>query len=115
MTDLKRLAAVLHAIGCTKLHLDNMEELLKERDQTKCYYYLEESLEEEQPDHVKWRENAEYLCERLNATPTEALRIITNLLDLRRRLDEQIERNPNVEELSRLILFDERPGVSGAW
>lgn len=106
---LERLAAVLHTLSCVKEHPDQMESLLAPRDARCCYFYLEESLAEpsERLDHVVWEREAENLCSRLNLSPTETIRLVSSLLDLRAKLDQVLVRFPTGVKLARLVLLDE--------
>lgn len=109
MGEYTKLADIFHTLACTKPHSDNMLDLLKERSTKTCYYYLEESLagEEDKPDHAYWEAVARELCSKAKLSPEEYLRVIPQLLDLRRRLEQVVNKNVNVRELARLILFDE--------
>ena len=106
---LEQLAAILHTLACVKEHPERMEALLAPREPRCCYYYLEESLadSEQRPDHAKWEREAENLCSRLNLSPTETIRLTSNLLDLRAKLDQVLQRFPTGVKFARLVLFDE--------
>lgn len=110
MSEYTKLAGFLHTLSCGKPHLDDMQLLLKERDPSYCYFYLEESLadSELQLDHALWEEEAKRLCEELSASPNETLRLISALLDIRRRLDDVLAKNPNARAFSHLVLYDVR-------
>lgn len=105
---LERLSAVLHTLSCPKEHPEQMEALLSPRQPNCCYYYLEESLadEEDQLDHATWRKEAEALCLRLKLTPEETIRLMMNLLELRAKLDQLLIRFPSGGDFARLVLFD---------
>lgn len=108
MSEFSKLAGFLHTLSCDKPHEDDMSLLLEVRDPTVCYYYLEESISpnEERLDHDLWEGAARELCQELSAAPSEVIRLLTTLLDLRRRLDESLTRHPNAAKLARLVLFD---------
>lgn len=110
MSEYTKLAGFLHTLSCGKPHLDDMQLLLRSRDPTQCYFYLEESLadSEHQPDHAIWEGEAEKLCKELSTSPNEAIRVLNTLLDLRRRLDDTLAKWPNSADFARLVLFDER-------
>lgn len=110
MSEYTKLAGFLHTLSCGKPHLDDMQLMLKARDPTHCYFYLEESLadSERQPDHAIWEGEAKKLCEELSTSPTEAIRLLNVLLDLRRRLDDILVCYPNAEEFAHLVLHDVR-------
>lgn len=109
MSNYKKLADILHTISCQKPHSDNMLDLLSPRNSSVCYYYLEESLAEGEPqeDHTYWEAMAREACLKAKLSPEEYLRVIPQLLDLRRRLDTVVAKNANVREFARLVLFDE--------
>lgn len=110
MSDFTRLAGYLHTLSCTRPHADDMLLLMKPRDPTQCYYYLEEALssEEEREDHQTWEREAEALCKELSTSPTEAIRLLNALLDLRRRLDDVLAKWPTGAKIAHLLLFDEQ-------
>lgn len=110
MSEYSKLAGFLHTLSCTKPHAENVQDLLKPRDPTYCYFYVEDSLAgaENEPDHQTWEKKAESLCQELSASPQETLRILSKLLDVRRRLDEIILANPNAAGFAHLVLFDVR-------
>ena len=85
MNNQKILIDTLHTLFCSKPHVNAVEDLTKDRDQTRCYFYVEESVStcEELPDHVFWKEQAESLMQTLgSATPSSALASIYRVLDL---------------------------------
>lgn len=110
MSEFTKLANFLHTLSCGRPHAGDMQLMLKERDPTICYFYLEESLadSELQPDHAIWEEEAAKLCQELATSPVEAIRLLNLLLDLRRRLDAVLVRYPNAEEFAHLVLHDAR-------
>lgn len=110
MSEYSKLAGFLHTLSCTKSHAEDIQLMLRSRDPASCYYYLEDSLSgaEHEPDHQTWKREAEKLCSELSTSPQEALRILSKLLDIRRRLDEVIASNPNAAGFAHLVLFDAR-------
>lgn len=110
MSEYTKLSNFLHTLSCNRPHVEDMQLMLKERDPTYCYFYVEEPLanSEEQPDHSLWEGEAKKLCEELSTSPTDAIRVLNALLDLRRRLDDILSRWPNAEEFAHLVLHDVR-------
>lgn len=110
MSEYSKLAGFLHTLSCTKTHVEDVQALLRTRDPNCCYYYVEDSLSgsDQEPDHQTWEREAEKLCSELSTSPQEALRILSQLLDIRRRLDEVITRSPNAAGFAHLVLFDVR-------
>lgn len=108
MDDLIKLANLLHTLSCIKPHVDDMQLLLQPRDANSCYFYVEETLADnaQKPDHDLWKGEAEKLCKELSTSPTEVIRLLTSLLDLRRRLDDILMRYPNAANFARLVLLD---------
>lgn len=105
---IERLAGVLHTLSCTKPHAQRMEELLKERDPSICYFYLEETIfSEERPSHKEWEERAKQLCANYQMSPDEILRMLPTLLECRQKLVPFLQKAPTAVELCRLILFSE--------
>lgn len=65
-------------------------EVLTERKEGVCYYYLEKSITEEWelPDHLKWRKKAEEILSRLNCSqPEDGLKKLYRILDIVRRME----------------------------
>ena len=107
MSNISQLAIMLHTLGCQKEHSDDMQELLKPRVDGVCYYYLEQSLaSEDKPDTKYWTEEAQKLCEQLQASPVDAVRIVMALLEIRGKLSELLRRYPTAGDLARHVLFD---------
>lgn len=106
MDVLGQLAMVLHTLECDKEHPDDITLLLKERQEEVCYFYLEETLAEamKEPDHLLWRKEAESLCSKLSLSPEEIIRLLPQLLEIRRKIDDLIMRYPNAQELVSLFV-----------
>lgn len=111
MSSITTLAGILHTLSCQKVHPDDMRALLAERDPDKCYFYLETSMAdgEQEPDHQYWKSEAENLCSQLRLTPDEVLRILPQLLEMKRKLDLLLERYPSARDFCHLVLFDAHP------
>jgi len=107
MTELEKLATFLHTISCDMPHAEELSELLGQRDRQKCYFYLEDTMEEgwNYPDHKGWLSLASKLCEEQKSTPVEVLRLLSQLLSLRRSLDILLDKYPNGANFARLVLF----------
>lgn len=105
-----KLGSILHTLACEKDHAQDMTQLLRPREPSVCYYYLEESLSENRIDHKKWEEEALALCEKYSLSPQNLLRVIMQLLKMRRDLDTLLEQNPgsNLEDLCHQFLFSWR-------
>lgn len=85
------LVEMLHTLFCDQNHSARMEELLQERDDDKCYFYLEKNLVEkwELADHSYWSQQAEKLMTDLKtSTPEEALRSVYRTLDVMEKINE---------------------------
>lgn len=110
MSEYSKLAAFLHTLSCERPHVEDMQLMLKPRDPTKCYFYLEESMADSEtlPDHSIWEGEAKKLCEELSTSSNEAIRLLITLLDLRRRLDEVLDRYPSAAEFAHLVLHGAR-------
>lgn len=110
MSEYTKLANFLHTLSCDRPHVGDMHFMLKERDPNYCYFYLEEPLadSEKLPDHSLWEGEAKRLCEELSTSPTEVIRMLNILLELRRRLDDVLSKWPNAANFARLVLFGER-------
>lgn len=105
MNNQKILIDTLHALFCSKPHVSAVEELMKDRDQSHCYFYVEESVStcEELPDHLFWKERAESLMQTLGATtPSSALSSIYRVLDLVEKINHLS--GPERELYKRLVL-----------
>lgn len=104
---LERLSAILHTLSCTKPHAERMEELIAGRKEGVCYYFLEEILADNRIDHEDWINRTRAMCIECNIMPEEALRVLPKLLEIKRNLNDVLERSPNSAKLSRLILSSE--------
>lgn len=87
-------------------HAEHMEELLSSKTGEKCYYYLEKSLVESDAhtDTDKWIGEARALCEQLETSPEEALRIVYELLEVYKQLRRIFDRYPNARSLASALL-----------
>lgn len=110
MRSLIALAGILHTLSCQKNHPDDMRALLASRDPTKCYFYLEASMADgdQEPDHQYWKGEAEKLCSQLRLSPDEVLRLLPQLLEIKKRLAQLLDRYPSAQGFCHLVLFDER-------
>lgn len=104
-----KLAAILHTLSCQKDHAMEMELLLKERHPNVCYFYLEDSLSDpaECLDQQKWEVQASLLCKDLDLPPEDILRCLPQLLELRGKLDQLLDKYPTAAKFARLVLLDE--------
>ena len=92
---LYKLSTILHTLCCRKPHVDKMEELFSGREEDKCYYFLEESLADDRTDHEEWLNKTRGFCIEYNMQPEDAIRILPKILQIRRNLDDILEKNPN--------------------
>lgn len=106
MSALKPLAELLHTLFCNIPHSENMEELLLARSEERCYYYLEKSVVDSDDHHDtdKWIGEARALCEQLETSPEEALRIMYELLEVYKQLRRIFDRYPNARTLASALL-----------
>lgn len=107
---ISKLGSIFHTLACEKDHAEDMQLLLRPRDPSVCYYYLEESLAENRIDHKKWEEEALSVCQKYSLSPPDLLRVISQLLKMRRDLDTLLEQTPSehLEELCHQFLFSWR-------
>lgn len=94
------LARVLHLIFCEKEHEDVMENLVQ-RNNRYCYWYLEESIEDQWncEDHKLWLLKArlfEARCAEGGLNPAEVTDKIANLIEVCRHLLDFYEVNPEL-------------------
>lgn len=86
------LVETIHTLLCDREHSPEMLDLLKEdKDETKCYYYLEKNITEHwnMKDHSYWKDQADKIKVDLRASsPDDALRSIYKLLDLLEKVGE---------------------------
>lgn len=101
---LSKLANILHTLSCEKEHSFNNLELANRKPGV-CYYYVEESTVCDQIDHEWWEKEAEHLCTDYDLQPSEMLRIIPKLLEIRSELSHLLEKYPRITELAHLLLF----------
>ncbi len=79
------LVETIHTLLCDLDHSGNMHDLMKGREESKCYFYLEKSFVEmwELEDHAYWLKCANDIKNDLKASTAEdALRSIYQILDV---------------------------------
>lgn len=87
---MKTLVDILHILLCKNPHIYDMM-LLMDRDETSCYYYLENDISECEtlPDHIKWLEISEQFKTHLNlSSDEEAVEFVKQAIELGKQLRE---------------------------
>lgn len=85
------LVETIHALLCDLKHSGNMQDLMREREEGCCYFYLEKSFIEkwEMEDHAHWYKIANDIKNDLKAPSSEdALRSIYQVLDMIEKVNE---------------------------
>ncbi|MEG0299768.1 MAG: hypothetical protein RR609_09415, partial [Aurantimicrobium sp.] len=102
-----RLPDLLHSLHCTKDHDCEMTEIMTGRIPGCCYYYLEKSLTEDSElllDTNYWENQAKELCQSLDTTPMQTIRLIYKILEAKGILTIVLEENPKIQDLARKLL-----------
>ena len=98
---LKTLATALHLLTCRKIHEESMEEVLN-RVEDKCYFYLEETLEDtwNQEDHLRYLEKAVLVSDTVNPKdPQEAISVLRGLLDSIYLISGAVQKYPGLKPI----------------
>lgn len=84
------LRDTLHTLLCDLPHESDMLKMLSERNECKCYYYLEKSLTNqlELPDHQYWIDQCQQLMELLDTDqPNLVLTSVYRVLNVLEKLN----------------------------
>lgn len=87
---MKTLTELLHTLYCTKTHCWELERVAEMRkDESVCLYHLESMIVDSWScrDHKKWEEEAKSFLSSHKLTESEALQLISELLELLRKLE----------------------------
>ena len=100
---MKDLATFIHSLFCCKLHLQQMEEINKNKNNPEvCLFYLEQVIEDSWKlrDHQAWEVKAEKLIDSLEVeTPGEAFNLLNQALAVTRAVSPLVQEHPRLKVL----------------
>lgn len=99
MDNLTLLIDTLHTLLCNKPHSGKVEDLMNNRQEDKCYYYVEKSVStwQELPDHTHWTMQAKMMMRELKTQDANsALTSIYRVLDFVEKFNQLNEAEQNL-------------------
>lgn len=100
---MRPLTNLVHSLFCCLNHLQEMEEIKKNRENPQvCLFYLEQVFDTawEQRDHVAWLKNTEKLLQELDVeAPAEAFSLLNQSLAITRAVSPLINEHPGLKQL----------------
>jgi hypothetical protein len=100
---MKNLATFVHSLFCNKTHLQEMEQIRKNKNNPDvCLFYLEQIIENswELRDHKVWEKKAEKLVKMIEvSSPGEAVSLLNQSLAITRAASPLIQQHPQLKKL----------------